>query len=240
MLETAKYSSRGGRDYNEDTVELFVSKGRCCVVLADGLGGQGGGKAASETAAALILREAAALETFSVEPVLELFQKANQAVLQQQTNTCKMQTTAVGLFVDSGRADWAHVGDSRLYHFVDGQMAGMTLDHSVSQLAVYTGEITQRQVRFHTDRNKVLRALGAEADVKPSFDHADLDDGAFHAFLLCSDGFWEYVLEGEMEIDLAKAAEPKDWIRCMTERLEARVDGRNDNFSAAAVFYCNP
>jgi serine/threonine protein phosphatase PrpC len=58
----------------------------------------------------------------------------------------------------------------------------------------------------------------------------------FHAFLLCTDGFWEYVLEEEMEIDLTKSNTPSEWISFMTQRLAKKVNGKNDNFTAGAVF----
>lgn len=54
--------------------------------------------------------------------------------------------------------------------------------------------------------------------------------------MLCTDGFWEYVLEREMEKDLAASYGPEDWIEHMRSRLSARVPAGNDNNSAAAVW----
>ena len=56
------------------------------------------------------------------------------------------------------------------------------------------------------------------------------------AFLLCTDGFWEYVYEREMEEALREAREPADWLEKMRGILGKRIPGGNDNFSAAAVF----
>lgn len=235
-MEIASCSNQGGRDYNEDSVRSFEEYGRCCVTVADGLGGHGGGKTASSAAAEWITDSFQKGGRNEEDWIREIFSQANKKVLALQTSTCKMKTTCVSLFIEHGQAFWAHVGDSRLYHFVNGQLATCTLDHSVSQMAVLSGEITREQIRFHEDRNRVLRALGAEG-IRPDLDSANLNDEAFHAFLLCTDGFWEYVLEGEMEIDLAKAESPSQWISYMTERLQKRVDGKNDNYSAAAVFY---
>jgi serine/threonine protein phosphatase PrpC len=103
-------------------------------------------------------------------------------------------------------------------------------------MAVFAGEITPAQIRFHEDRNKVLRALGNDLDIKPEISMPLQLASGFHAFLLCTDGFWEYVLEEEMEIDLSKSHAPQEWISLMLQRLYKRVDGANDNFSAIAVF----
>ena len=127
-----------------------------------------------------------------------------------------------------------HVGDSRLYYFRNGRLEKQTLDHSVSQIAVLMGEIPQEGIRFHADRNRVLRALGsgnAKPDISPLM---ELKEDT--AFLLCTDGFWEYVYEREMEETLKEAREPAVWLEKMRGILEKRIPEGNDNFSAAAVF----
>lgn len=234
-IEIASSSCQGGRDYNEDCVRHLEQNGICVVVVADGLGGHGGG-----TNASLIVAEGIT-GLFMRDPRLEmghirsLFEQVNAEVLNAQTPSQKMKSTGVGLFVKDRAATWGHAGDSRLYHFKDGILAAQTLDHSVSQMAVFSGEIKQEEIRRHADRNRVLKAFGGEgfkADISPE---KTLDPG-FHAFLLCTDGFWEYVWELEMEIELANAETPLDWIQGMIQRLARRVPEDNDNFSAAAVF----
>ena len=57
MISYACYTDRGGRPCNEDTVEICRQDSqRLCAVLADGLGGHGGGKAASSAAVQTILQ----------------------------------------------------------------------------------------------------------------------------------------------------------------------------------------
>ena len=56
------------------------------------------------------------------------------------------------------------------------------------------------------------------------------------AFLLCSDGFWEFVYNEEMQADLLKAETPVQWVRLMLLRHIRRTPPGNDNFSAIAVF----
>lgn len=92
------------------------------------------------------------------------------------------------------------------------------------------------QIRFHDDRNKLLKVLGNEDDLKLKklCEPIALERG--DAFLLCSDGFWEYIYEVEMEIDLIKSSTPQEWMTFMVKRLLSRVTTNNDNFTAICVF----
>ena len=56
------------------------------------------------------------------------------------------------------------------------------------------------------------------------------------AFLLCSDGFWEFVYNEEMLVDCLKSRTPEEWARRMLLRHIRRTPPGNDNFSVIAVF----
>ena len=241
MVELFTYSNPGGRPENEDSVGSMQKEDMACILVADGLGGHGGGATASSLASEVILEAFAENGAAEPEWVDSLFQSINQIILDKQTPVCKMKTTCAVLFIKGEKACWAHLGDSRLYHFMNGKIAHITDDHSVSQMAVLSGDITKEQIRFHEDRNRVLRSFGVEGMVKPTICEEAVEAGVFHAFLLCSDGFWEYVLEEEMESTLKKvmrwSSRPEKWIKAMKKILEKKVDGTNDNYSAAALFY---
>lgn len=234
MLNIASYTDVGGRERNEDTVRYVTQENeKLCLVLADGLGGHGGGQQASSTAAEFICRSWKGAA--DPEMIKTLVQEANQRVLAIQTSQCAMKTTVVVLTVAEKEAVWAHVGDSRLYCFCGGKLIFQTRDHSVAQMSVLLGNITADQIRFHEDRSRVLRALGQDGELAVEIGRQDLKNGRY-AFLLCSDGFWEYVLEAEMEADLEKASDPGDWLERMRRRLTERVPADHDNNTAAAVW----
>lgn len=234
MILTASYTNIGGRARNEDTVKIQLKgNDQVCAVLADGLGGHGGGELASASAAQTVCslwqedRPGMSMEC--------MVQRAHRAVLNLQTQGCAMKSTIVVLSLKPGIAEWAHVGDSRLYYFHNKKLAFQSRDHSASQIAVALGDITTDQIRFHADRNRVLRALGQDGDLLVETRDQPLLPG-HHAFLLCSDGFWEYVLEEEMETDLADSATPEEWIEKMRQRLKKKIPKDNDNNTAAAIW----
>lgn len=234
-IQSAQCSMKGGRPYNEDTAFFTTTPSGFLAVVADGLGGCGGGETASRVAAEVLTEEFLAKPEITEENINVILQCANKAVLSHQTPGQEMKTTLAALLAHKDVYAAVHVGDSRIYHFRDGQLIFRTEDHSVPQMAMLAGEITEGQIRFHEDRNRVLRALGGDKRVKPNIriweGSTDRD-----AFLLCSDGFWEYVWETEMMADLAKSDTPQKWLDYMIGRLGKRYSEKNDNFSAVAVF----
>ena len=238
LLDTFFYSDLGGRTENEDSATIIEEPGKgMLAVIADGLGGHGGGAKASQTAMRTVL------DLFSSKTVTEpadfsfWFEQANEQVFAMQTPDCKMKTTMVLLHIKDGMAMWAHVGDSRLYHFVNGTLKEQTVDHSVSQMAVFRGEITQDQIRGHEDRNRLTAAIGGSGHVKPDFSGRISLQGAEHAFLLCTDGFWEYVYEEEMAQALEVATSARDWMEKMGQCLVSHAKPGHDNNSAVAVIW---
>lgn len=234
LLLYVSYTDKGGRPYNEDRAGFKQTDGsHLCAVLADGLGGHGGGQIASAETVRLILEGYHGSATTAF--LCDLVQEAHRKVLSLQTAACKMKTTAVVLAVEPKRAQWAYVGDSRLYHFVDGKLKFQTRDHSASQVAVLMGQIRQEEIRFHEDRSRLYRALGQENGVGADTGEIELFGGS-HAFLLCSDGFWEYVYEEEMEQELRGASSPEDWLERMREIHDGRACKECDNHTAAVVW----
>ena len=233
MLRKAFYTDTGGRAVNEDSVRMRECGGALICVVADGLGGQGGGDAASAAAAGLITDEWDG--SVSTDALAGLFERAHRKIKAMQTPRLEMMSTAVALALAPGRAAWAHAGDSRLYIFRNGELTLQTRDHSASQIAVLLGQITPEEIRFHSDRATVLRALGQGGELKTELGSAQLEPGRY-AFLLCTDGFWEYVLEREMAESLARSQTPEAWLDAMRSLLRSRVPSDNDNNTAAAVW----
>ena len=237
-LQTAYYTHIGGRSCNEDSVRLYQHpRGSLCVVVADGLGGHGGGDRASQAAVEIVCSQWEGGTT--PQSLITPIQEAHRQILAMQTKEIPMRSTIVAMALGPAGVSHAHAGDSRFYHFHNGKLVFQTLDHSASQLAVIMEEITPDQIRFHEDRNRVLRCLGQEGTLQLTAGEQPLDQGT-HAFLLCSDGFWEFVLESEMEADLQAAASPEDWICRMRARMTDRIPSTHDNNTAAVVWCTIP
>ncbi len=226
------YTNQGGRDHNEDSLRCLAEEG--VFVLADGLGGHGKGEVASALAVETIA--AGCVEgARDQEGLLSLFQTANEAILAAQAlpGQEEMKTTAVALVITGDQAVWAHSGDSRLYRYADGALCHATRDHSVTYMKYLGGEIGYLDINHDDDRSSLLRALG-KRECRPETGQAPLAAG--DAFLLCSDGFWEYIYKEEILADLLKAETPRQWAEGMLLRHIRRAPPGNDNFSLITVF----
>lgn len=229
------YSCEGGRPYNEDSYGIFTYGDNICAVVADGLGGHGGGKQASQIAVQHLSSCGKGGELPTEEEISDAFRAANEEIMAKRLNAREMKTTSVYLCIHDNQAVWAHIGDSRLYHFWNERLCDYTLDHSVSQMAVALGEIRREEIPGHCDRSRLLRVLGDD-ELQPEIHSPIVLEQGRHAFLLCTDGFWESVTEDEILLDLCKSPSPKEWICSLYHRIMKRQGEGHDNHTAIGIF----
>ena len=235
MIYAARYSDIGAREHNEDSAFFSSTAKMCVAAVADGLGGHGGGEIASATAVERLAARSEELRPLDETKVKDVCTEMNDAILAKQTEQTKMKSTLAMLLFDGAKAALTHIGDSRAYLFRDSRMFYQSVDHSVSQLAVFAGEITPEQIRFHPDRSKVLRVLGDSEGCKPDIHWIEGGLCPGDAVLLCTDGFWEHVLEAEMCQALSKCEMPEQWLRRMLTYMRARNPQKQDNNTAVAL-----
>lgn len=234
-ISAFSYTNRGGRDHNEDSIRCRINGQRGIFVVADGLGGHQCGEVASALAADTLLDGWLQADTLDSQGLTGLLCDANAKILEQQAQAGRegMKTTAAVLCLDADGALWAHVGDSRVYRFSGGALESVTRDHSVTYKKYLGGEISYMDVYHDDDRSSLLRVLGKPA-CQPEVEAGTCVPG--DAFLLCSDGFWEFVYNEEMLLDLAKASSPQHWAELMLLRHIRRAPPGSDNFSLITVF----
>lgn len=233
-------SEPGEREYNEDYAGARKRGEACCFVLADGLGGHGGGDEASRMVSEYILNDFEEHGEVSEAYLKKCFEEAQKLLMEEQERqgrAYEMKTTLVVLLADGASARWGHIGDSRLYYFKHKKLKERTLDHSVPQMLVAAGEIREEEIRGHADRNRLLRVMGSEWD-QPRYKLAEpIERSGQEAFLLCSDGFWEWIEEKPMQSALKRAGAPGDWLGQMQKTVLKNGAGKGmDNYSAIAVF----
>lgn len=240
IFDIALLTNPGGRNYNEDYATYILVKDMGCFILADGLGGHRGGRLAARLACQsikLAFKHNPGVTTFNLKSYIELAASKLDWARKKYNLVGAAKTTLVVMLADQSKAVWAHIGDSRLYHFKSGELVYQTKDHSLTQKLADIGDITVNQIRSHEDRNLLLAVFEEEnlSQVKYAEKLVDIDKN--DAFLLCSDGLWEYVYEAEMEADLKASTTSEIWLKAMENRLSERVSNNNDNYTAIAVIF---
>ncbi|MDF1485459.1 protein phosphatase 2C domain-containing protein [Ramlibacter sp. H39-3-26] len=232
---------KGDRDYQQDQVALLSHpriNGCVLAIVADGMGGRSGGRKASDqvmlTARQLFDRYDPATDDGS--SMLEQIVKESHMVIKLTAISSEQEphsTIAAFLINPLGDCHWAHVGDSRIYHFHGDKMVRRTSDHSYVQALVDRGEITPEQALTHPRSNILIGCLGTEED-PPIAMHLIPQLQAGDTLLACSDGVWHYFSPEEMA-SVVSSLTPREATEFLIEKARSRSRGGGDNLSLAIV-----
>lgn len=219
-------------------------------VVADGMGGHDRGEVASrfvvEEFARLVVdgydarrgAEAVAATLQAVQDRILAFD-AEQRAGGADSSFSAGTTAVVALLVGSESGPvWllANVGDSRAYRFSEGELEQVSVDHSVVQELVDSGQITEAAAAVHPSRNVITRALGGSASpggVSGEADYFLLPLAAAERLLLCSDGVSGMLSHDHIRQILADWEDPRD---AADQVVAAAVEaGGHDNATAVVV-----
>jgi len=198
----------GGRSSNQDRSGFAYTTDTALLILADGMGGHMAGDMAAEILVATVkdvfrkrvVRGHWHVPEFLIDALFTAHETVN-AYAERHALPEIPRTTAVVCVVKRGRAIWAHVGDSRLYHFSREKCLFHTRDHSVVQQLVDEGRIDEDAVAAHPERNKLYNSIGGL--VLPNIELSQavaLNEG--DVLMLCSDGVWGELSAHEMFVAL--------------------------------------
>lgn len=230
--------AQGGRATQEDDLICLhdPASSTWLLVLADGMGGDGAGELASQGVIQATRRcwEEGAWHSLPGSLFLETLCQEAHTELQQrgeQLSGAQPHSTVVAVIIRGSRVSWAHVGDSRLYRFRGTRLIGRTEDHSLGQLKLQRGELTESELANDPDQHKLLRGLGGPQPPVVEHGFAELDGD--QTFVLCSDGVWEHLTTEE----LASLSQRHDQHEAVQEALAMAVErGGQDGDNVALIF----
>ena len=203
------------REHNEDSVTIVKNdSGEVLMAVCDGMGGHKGGEIASSITVANIGKRF--LNTSSVGTkeeaisfIKEVVSEANVSLYKytlEHPESSGMGTTVVLALLTPEFLLFGNIGDSSGYVVKDNKLHKITSDHTLVNLLVKSGELTEEEAKNHPRKNVLMRALGANMTVEMDIFDVETDvDGIF----LCSDGLTnmlekeqvEKVLDSSLTID---------------------------------------
>lgn len=234
------------RNHNEDSVAGDVSTG--LIVLADGMGGYHAGEVASAIAVTRTFCETREglktlvpgqidhnsglhYESLIVRDAIALANEEVFKLSQEKPEYSGMGTTIVAALFYDNRFTCAHVGDSRMYSFLQGRLERLTEDHSVVREFVRTGMYSEDEARAAFNPSLVTRALGAEEELEVEIQEKEVQPGDL--YMVCSDGLTNKVGEQQMAETLASVHNLDE---CAADLIEhANKSGGDDNISVALI-----
>lgn len=228
------FSHVGQRDENQDRLAVFgpVEEESRLFVVADGLGGHGGGALAAES----VVNAAGGIwppGSQDPECLLRcLVQECHAAVRRTGSeHDLDARSTVAALLLSEEVAMSVHVGDSRVMQFSERSLVGQTSDHSLAQLLVSRGELSERDAAGHASQAQLLSSVGGPTTPSAEVNHWDLSCGT--RFVVCSDGFWSIFSHAEVP-ELFDSAEPEADMR---QQLESKLERlqHHDNCTAILV-----
>jgi protein phosphatase len=182
-VATGVATDRGHRrQVNEDSVLVLPH----VYVVADGMGGH----AAGDRASAILVEEMSRLaeRPVAADDVSLVLEQASVRVRGLAADSAGTTVTAAIGVERDGAPYWlvANLGDSRTYQLVDGALEQVSVDHSVVQELIDSGELDAAAALDHPQRHIVTRAVGAPQALDPDYWLLPVLDGG--RLVLCSDG----------------------------------------------------
>lgn len=221
------------RASNEDSILLVPDK--ALFAVADGMGGHRGGRIASHMVTSelgeLAREQGAPLELPDLERALL---QINRHVFERGESDIglhRMGSTCVVMTLHPGRAEIAHIGDSRAYLVRANEGRQLTSDHRVIQPMIDRGALTELESRVHPMRNVLSRSVGVESEVDVSLQTLLTQPG--DRILLCSDGLTEMLTDAEIVSEVAAAEDLDQLVESLV--AQANEAGGNDNISVVVV-----
>lgn len=242
-LEFYQLTSIGDREINQDFMTHIINDSYALFVVADGLGGHHAGEKASRFFCQGLLRfadtygkqmERNPVDTFSIWIAAAVNEMRRLFAFDKAGHDA--HTTCAILYMDELRVLTTHCGDSRIYRMNPQQILWRTRDHSIPQQLLNEGKITEQEMARHPEQNKLTRSINilkadeVEINLYPAMKKGE-------TFLLCSDGFWEYVKQAEL-LQLAQPAGGKDELAKLVQLAIFRTHGKSDNVTAQWVRRC--
>lgn len=216
---------------NEDRVYCDVDD--AFVVLADGMGGLLAGEVASGVAIDTACQGLRRLDRRHdhADDLADILREAHEAVVGQAKamgHIGKMGTTLIIWALRNQHAYFAHVGDSRLYTYTAGDLAQITVDHTLAQRFIDEGKYEPDDEENVPNSHVLTQAMGL-----PGIFAVDTGQVAdCERVLLCSDGLSDLVSASQIAEIMAMA----DLEACADELVGAALDkGGRDNVTVALI-----
>ncbi len=234
-FDIAGMSEQGPRAENQDALMLNGFERTGFVAVADGMGGERGGRVAADTALRALTAEAPIESLDAARRAVRAADSAVSAAAEQSPDEHGGMGCALGVLAltrGSGAGpEWigAHVGDVRiLSRSPDGALRLETRDHTPAFARWEAGEISLDEIPDSPGANRLQRAVGRGG--QPDVSWMPARPG--WSWLIISDGIYKALRLDELA-ELMAATSAAAACEAIRQKVEER--GPDDNFTALMI-----
>ena len=228
------------REHNEDSVTILKNKkGEYLLAVADGMGGHKAGEVASSMAINHLTDSFNKLDTMGdkktcVEWIRTNVNEINEEIFEYTKNHPEskgMGSTLVMAIYTKDYLLFANIGDSSGFVIKKDELFKITKDHTLVNMLVNNGELTESQAANHPKKNILMRALGANNPIEVDIFSVEEE---VNGIVLSSDGLTSMLNKTQIERVLAS----KDL--SLSEKVirlirKSNIRGGLDNISVACL-----
>ena len=225
------------RSHNEDSVTIVRNgSGEYLLVVADGMGGHRAGEVASSLAVTHLGKRFSSISSIgskldAVNWLNDNVNEINESILEYAKNhfdSKGLGTTLVLALLTNDYLIFGNIGDSSGYVLKNNKLHKVTHDHTLVNLLVEAGDLTEEEAKVHPKRNVLMKALGAGEKIDIDIFDVEKDvDGV----LLCSDGLTTMLQKEQVEKILEEDLTIEQKVAKMIKKCNSR--GGQDNISVA-------
>ena len=225
------------RSHNEDSVIIVKNmKDEYLMAVADGMGGHSAGEIASSITISYISKHFK--DTFmsltkqeAIDWLKETVKEINSLIFRYAADHPEskgMGTTLVLALVTKEYILIGNIGDSSGFVMKDDSLHKVTYDHTLVNLLVTAGELTEEEAVNHPKKNVLMRALGANDPIDIDIFDCDME---ISDILLSSDGLTNMLDNKNIEKVLLSDLLTEDKVIKLINKANNR--GGTDNISVA-------
>ena len=226
------------RSHNEDAVNIVKNdKGEYLLIVADGMGGHKAGEIASAITVDHFTNSFLEYKTIgskndAIEYIKNNINIANKKITsytKEHPESMGMGTTCVLAIVADEYLLFGNIGDSSGFVKKDGHLYKITHDHTLVNVLVEAGNLSEEEAQVHPRKNVLMKALGASDKIEMDICSVERD---VNEVLLCSDGLTNMLSNEQIEKVLNdNELTYKGKVNKLIRKSNAR--GGNDNISVA-------
>jgi len=228
------------REHNEDSVTIIKNlNDEYLLAVADGMGGHKAGEVASSIAIEHLTKSFMEMEKLgdkasTVKWLRKEVEDINNEIFDYTSTHPESKGMGSTLVLAIYSKDYlllGNIGDSSGFVIKDNELFKVTKDHTLVNLLVKNGELTEEEAKNHPKKNILMRALGANNPIE--IDIFDVEDD-IEGVVLCSDGLTSMLNNTQIEKVLLQEGTLEEKVIKLIRK--ANIRGGTDNISVACLF----